>query len=169
MRHSRFGQNRVPSMKKDRFRTLHEIVKAARLNLNQTDWDYLIGGTETETTLKRNRHAIDGRALRPFVLNDVSSIDCTTEFFGATLAMPVMLAPIGSLQVFDAGVVPVLRSQLKTPGLPAWQVLSAHQALKISPQQQTTLNFTNCMFVVMTHGSTRCWLASLPAVIWGCA
>ena len=94
MRHSRFGQNKVPSMKKDRFRTLHEIVKAARLNLNQTDWDYLIGGTETETTLKRNRHAIDGRALRPFVLNDVSSIDCTTEFFGATLAMPVMLAPI---------------------------------------------------------------------------
>ena len=103
MRHSRFGQNKVPSMKEDRFRTLHEIVKAARLNLNQTDWDYLIGGTETETTLKRNRHAIDGRALRPFVLNDVSSIDCTTEFFGATLAMPVMLAPIGSLQVFDAG------------------------------------------------------------------
>ncbi len=78
-------------------------MKAARLNLNQTDWDYLIGGTETETTLKRNRHAIDRRALRPFVLNDVSSIDCSTEFFGATLDMPVMLAPIGSLKVFDAG------------------------------------------------------------------
>ena len=44
-------------MKKDRFRTLHEIVKAARLNLNQTDWDYLVGGTETETTLpKPTRH-----------------------------------------------------------------------------------------------------------------
>ncbi len=90
-------------MKKERFRTLHEIVKAARLNLNQTHWDYLVGGTETETTLRRNRHAIDTKALRPQVLNDVSAIDCQTSFFGHTLAMPLLLAPIGSLQVFDPG------------------------------------------------------------------
>lgn len=83
------------------YRTIHEIVKAAKLNLNQTYWDYLVGGTETETTLKRNRLAIDSRALKPRVLNDVSSVDTSGSILGHQLSMPVMLAPIGSLQVFD--------------------------------------------------------------------
>ena len=85
------------------FRTIHEIVKAARLNLDQTNWDYLIGGSETETTVKRNRLAIDSKALRPSVLNDVSEIDTSGSILGQELVIPVMLAPIGSLQVFAEG------------------------------------------------------------------
>ena len=85
------------------FRTIHEIVKAARLNLDQTNWDYLIGGSETESTVKRNRHAIDSKALRPSVLNDVSDIDTSGSILGQELVIPVMLAPIGSLQVFAEG------------------------------------------------------------------
>ncbi|MBT3426790.1 MAG: alpha-hydroxy-acid oxidizing protein [Gammaproteobacteria bacterium] len=88
-------------MPDSKFKTIHEIVKAARLNLNQTHWDYLIGGTETETTLKRNRASIDARALRPKVLNDVSNIDTRVEFMGKQMQLPVILAPIGSLQVFN--------------------------------------------------------------------
>jgi glycolate oxidase len=83
------------------FKTIHEIVKAARLNLNQTHWDYLVGGSETETTLKRNRASIDSKALRPKVLNDVSAIDTQVQFMGTDLELPLLLAPIGSLQVFD--------------------------------------------------------------------
>jgi len=90
-------------MSKVPYRTIHEIVKAARLKLNQTNWDYLIGGTETENTLKRNRLAIDSKALVPRVLNDVSSIDTKGSILGQSLDIPVMLAPIGSLQVFDKG------------------------------------------------------------------
>jgi isopentenyl diphosphate isomerase/L-lactate dehydrogenase-like FMN-dependent dehydrogenase len=86
-----------------RFLTIHEIVKKARLRLNQTSWDYLIGGTETETTLKRNRSSLERLALRPKVLNDVSSVDASGEFFGEKVRLPVCLAPIGSLQVFEAG------------------------------------------------------------------
>ncbi len=85
------------------YRTLHEIVKAARHNLNQTYWDYLIGGSETETTVRRNRLAIDSRALCPKVLTDVSRVDATGSLLGQPLSMPVLLAPIGSLQVFDPG------------------------------------------------------------------
>src|SRR5262249_34530919 len=57
------------------FRTLHDIVKAARTNLTHHTWDYLIGGADTETSLKRNRFALDSLAFRPRVLNDVSSVD----------------------------------------------------------------------------------------------
>lgn len=85
------------------FRTIHQIVRAARMRLNQTYWDYLVGGTETETTLHRNRLAIDSLALVPSVLNDVSNIDTSVTFLGQTLKIPCMLAPIGSLQVFEAG------------------------------------------------------------------
>lgn len=85
------------------FRTIHEIVKAARLRLNQTHWDYLVGATETESTLRRNRLSIDSKALRPKVLNDVSNVDTSGTILGQKLSIPVMLAPIGSLQVFEAG------------------------------------------------------------------
>ena len=52
--------------------TLHEIVKAAKIRLNGNIWDYLIGGTETETTLRRNRMALDSIAFKPRVLRNVS-------------------------------------------------------------------------------------------------
>jgi glycolate oxidase len=29
------------------FQTLHEIVKKARQNLDQNNWDYIVGGTES--------------------------------------------------------------------------------------------------------------------------
>jgi glycolate oxidase len=87
----------------DRFQTLHEIVKAARANLPPGPWDYLIGGTETETTVRRNRQAIDSVAFRPRVLRNVSEVDLTTTFLGRTLRLPVLTAPIGGLESFEAG------------------------------------------------------------------
>ena len=32
---------------------LHELVAKARQNLNQNDWDYIVGATESETTMRR--------------------------------------------------------------------------------------------------------------------
>ncbi|MBT5155808.1 MAG: alpha-hydroxy-acid oxidizing protein, partial [Gammaproteobacteria bacterium] len=84
-------------------KTIHEIVKAARLNLDITLWDYLVGGAETETTLRRNRHAIDKLGLLPRVLNDVSNVDTSGTFLGQQLSLPLILAPIGSLESIDPG------------------------------------------------------------------
>src|SRR5207302_1531208 len=47
----------MPSNLDEQFQTLHEIARAARRNLADGPWDYMIGGTETETTLTRNRLA----------------------------------------------------------------------------------------------------------------
>src|SRR2546430_10301642 len=65
-----------------KFQNLHEIVKAAQANLPPGPWDYLVGGTETETTLRRNRLAIDTVAFRPRVLRNVAEVDLTTTFLG---------------------------------------------------------------------------------------
>jgi glycolate oxidase len=85
------------------FATLHEIVKAAKIRLNPNIWDYLIGGTETETTLRRNRLALDTIAFKPRVLRDVSKIDPSSEILGQKIRLPVMLAPVGSLESFEPG------------------------------------------------------------------
>lgn len=115
----------------DRFQTLHEIVKAARANLSQAPWDYLVGGAETETTLKRNRQAFDSIAFRPRVLRDASRISYTSTLLGKATRIPVLLAPIGSLESFDPGGgatvarasgefgVPHMLSSVSAPGLEA--------------------------------------------------
>jgi len=78
-----------------------ELIREARRRLNQGAWDYLVGGSESETTLRRNRRSFDRIAFRPRILVDVSSIDPSTTFLGQKLRIPAILAPIGSLQVFD--------------------------------------------------------------------
>jgi glycolate oxidase len=85
------------------FQNLHELVAKARANLNQNAWDYIVGGTETETTLCRNRMALDEIAFRPRVLRDVSKVDASVEVMGRKLRLPVMLAPVGALETFDPG------------------------------------------------------------------
>jgi isopentenyl diphosphate isomerase/L-lactate dehydrogenase-like FMN-dependent dehydrogenase len=87
----------------DRFQNLHEFVKAARTNLNRNVWDYLIGGSESETTVARNRMALDAWAFRPRVLTDVSEVDCSASLFGRKLRIPVLCAPVGSLEAFEPG------------------------------------------------------------------
>jgi glycolate oxidase len=115
----------------ERFQTLHELVKAARSNLAPGPWDYLVGGAETETTLRRNRQALDAIAFRPRVLRDVSKIDRTSTLLGKPVRIPVLLSPIGSLETFDPGGgaavakasaefgVPHMLSSVSAPGLEA--------------------------------------------------
>jgi len=113
----------------EQFQTLQEIVVAAKSNLPPGPWSYLIGGAETETTVRRNRHALDCIAFRPRVLRDVSKVDCSSTFFGKPIRLPVMLAPIGGLEsIVEGGAataaraaaqfgVPQMLSSVCKPGL----------------------------------------------------
>lgn len=113
----------------ERFQALHEFVPAAERALSREIWGYLIGGAETETTVARNRAALDALALRPRVLRDVSAVSAAAEFLGHHLRLPVALAPVGSLESFhpEAGAavaraasgfgVPFLLSSVSKPSL----------------------------------------------------
>ena len=87
----------------EEFLTLQEIVAAARRNLQPGPWSYLVGGAETETTVRRNRQALDSLAFRPRVLRDVSRIDSRSAFFGRPARLPLLLAPIGGLESLVEG------------------------------------------------------------------
>ncbi len=84
------------------FTTTHEMILLAKRNLSQDDWDYICGAAESETTLRRNRLALDCLAFRPRVLRDVRTIDASARFQGQTLRIPVLLAPMGGLERLSA-------------------------------------------------------------------
>ncbi|MPY71346.1 MAG: alpha-hydroxy-acid oxidizing protein [Alphaproteobacteria bacterium] len=82
------------------FETATDMIRMARRNMTQDAWDYVCGAAETETSLRRNRMALDSLAFRPRVCRDVSDIDTSTSLFGHKLRIPVILAPMGSIQNF---------------------------------------------------------------------
>ena len=127
----------------DHLATLHEIVEKARRRLPEGVWSYVVGGAESETTMRRNRQALDAIAFRPRVLRDVSGVDCSTTLLGRALRAPVLLAPIGSLQdlhpaggaavaeaAAGAGVAMML-SSVAAPGLEATARAGGDDGLKI--------------------------------------
>jgi len=102
-------ENRLGSrIEGEEYLVLHEFVKKAKEKLPLETWDYLIGASETETTFKRNRFALDSLAFRPRVLRDVENVNLKSNFLGHELRIPIILAPIGSMQDFveGAGLAP---------------------------------------------------------------
>jgi isopentenyl diphosphate isomerase/L-lactate dehydrogenase-like FMN-dependent dehydrogenase len=81
----------------EEFPTIDSVIAAAHRTVEADLWDYLSGGAESETTLHRNRAAFDGIALCPRLLRGVRERDSSTTFLGNALAIPIMLAPVGSV------------------------------------------------------------------------
>ncbi|RJR42425.1 MAG: alpha-hydroxy-acid oxidizing protein [Desulfobacteraceae bacterium] len=93
------------------FETIQEIVSKAYRLLPPDLWDHISGGAESETTLKRNRHALDRIAFKPRVLRDVTKIDTSTDFLGVKLRIPLFFAPLGGMDQFHPeGGLPCLRA-----------------------------------------------------------
>jgi glycolate oxidase len=77
------------------------MIIMAKRNLSQDNWDYICGAAESETTLRRNRLALDCLAFRPRVLRDVRNVDTSAEFLGQKLRIPILLAPMGGLERYS--------------------------------------------------------------------
>jgi len=86
--------------------TLPEFRREARARLPREVFNFGDGGSETETTLRRNRRAIQRLAIRQDILVDAREIDTTTALLGVPLSWPVVIAPMGGLVLFhDVGDV----------------------------------------------------------------
>src|SRR5688572_2840307 len=93
------------------FNTLQEIVLAAKRNLKPDLWIHLTGGSDSETTIRRNRMAFESLALRQRVLVNVESVDISTTLLGQKLELPVFISPVGGYtgQAHPQGIVAVVR------------------------------------------------------------
>jgi glycolate oxidase len=83
------------------FTTLQEMLLTARGAMEPAIWEFINGGTDSEVTLRRNRHGLDRLAFRRRVLRDVGRIDTSTSFLGHKLNVPIMMAPVDSLVLID--------------------------------------------------------------------
>ena len=52
--------------------------------------------------MRRNRYALDSYAFLPRVLRDVSKLDATTTILGQKSRLPLLMAPMGSMQLMHA-------------------------------------------------------------------
>lgn len=77
--------------------TLSEFEIRARQALPTPVWDYVDGGSGSETSLRRNRRALDRLAIEQRILVDVREIDLSTEMLGVPLSSPIIVAPVGGL------------------------------------------------------------------------
>ncbi len=69
--------------------------KAAKAKLPPFLFHYIDGGSYSERTLKQNVEDLESIALKQRVLNDMSTLDLSTELFGEKLDLPMVLAPVG--------------------------------------------------------------------------
>ena len=75
--------------------SIGDYRELARRRLPRFLFDYLDGGSLSETTLRGNVSALAAVQLRQRVLRDVSGADLSTVVLGQRWQLPVALAPIG--------------------------------------------------------------------------
>lgn len=106
--------------------TLPELVRAARLRTAPGVWDMVSGGAESETTLRRNREAMERYAFVPDALCGVEAVDLSTTVLGRRVASPVQLAPVGTIgQYHEDGALAPARVARERGVLSVVGILSA--------------------------------------------
>lgn len=75
------------------------LEEQARKVMSREGFAYVAGGAGTESTLRANREAFDRWAIVPRMLRDVSRRNLSVTLFGRRLATPVLLAPVGVLEM----------------------------------------------------------------------
>ena len=80
--------------------SIDDLRQRARRRVPRVVFDYIDGGADGEVTLRENCRAFDDIALRPESAVAVSSVDVQTTVLGCPLALPFLLAPLGSSRLF---------------------------------------------------------------------
>lgn len=82
-------------------RTIDQVIAAAAEATTPAEHMWAASGAGEGITVARNAEALAKLALVPRVLRDVSNIDLRTSFTGIPLGLPVVLAPVAALALYD--------------------------------------------------------------------
>ncbi len=74
---------------------IEDLRRIARRRLPTFSFEYVEGGSEDEVALRRNRDVFERITWLPRTLAGVGAPDLTTEIFGRTCHLPVIVAPTG--------------------------------------------------------------------------
>lgn len=76
-----------------------ELERAAERRMSPQAWSYVHGGAGLQATVRANREALDRVRLVPRYLLDVERRDLAVDLLGRRLSSPLLLAPIGVLEM----------------------------------------------------------------------
>lgn len=76
-----------------------DLAAAAQAAMSPAAWAYVAGGAGRESTMDANRAAFEKWRIVPRVLRDVEKRDLSIELFGRKLPSPLLLSPIGVLEM----------------------------------------------------------------------
>lgn len=148
------------------FVNLLELEALAKPRLPTAVFDYFAGGAHDEITLGANRRAYESIALRPRVLVDVSHRDLSITLLGATLAFPVLVAPMalqrmahGDGEMATARAVASLKTLLTVSTLSSVTVEDIRPACALPPWFQ--------IYVHQDRALTEAMLARVAACGYG--
>lgn len=94
------------------------LKRRARRRLPHFVWEYVDSGTGTETTLHRNRQALDDVRLYPSILHGELTYDTQVEFLGQSFTLPFGIAPIGMCGLIWPNAEALLARTAAQAGLP---------------------------------------------------
>jgi L-lactate dehydrogenase (cytochrome) len=77
-----------------------DLRRLAERRLPRMAFDYIDGGAESELTLRANCAAFDAVTFRPRCAVASSRSELATSVLGTPLALPILLAPVGSTRMF---------------------------------------------------------------------
>jgi lactate 2-monooxygenase len=75
------------------------LERAARRAMSEEAYAYIAGSAGLETTARANRAAFDGVQIVPRMLRGPATRDLEVELFGRTLPVPLLIAPVGVLEM----------------------------------------------------------------------
>lgn len=77
-----------------------DLRRLAQRRLPRVVFDYIDGGADAELTLRENSRVFDDVLFRPRNAVAMAQCDLRTTMFGQQLALPFVLAPVGSSRMF---------------------------------------------------------------------
>ncbi|SFN31087.1 FMN-dependent dehydrogenase, includes L-lactate dehydrogenase and type II isopentenyl diphosphate isomerase [Pseudonocardia ammonioxydans] len=95
-----------------------ELERRGRRAMSRRADAYITGGAGAETTLRANREAFARREIVPRILRDVGERDLSVELFGRRLPAPLLLAPIGALDLVRRGADTAVARAAAATGVP---------------------------------------------------
>ena len=76
-----------------------KLEAAAQAAMTPEAWAYVAGGAGRESTMDANRAAFERWSIVPRMLRDVEKRDLSVELFGQRLPSPLLLCPVGVLEM----------------------------------------------------------------------
>jgi len=119
--------------------TPEELEAAAERVLTPEAFDYVAGGAGGERTVRQNAAEFDRWHLLPRMLRDVHERDTRVEIFGQQIPAPLLLAPVGALEVVRPEAELAVARACVATGVPmVASTLTSHSLEQIAAEMGST-------------------------------